>query len=280
MKKAIVVIVYGARYEEMFKKWFYPDWKAYAKKFDFDILVIDKLIDTSERARKRSAAWQKCILHRNPEVCKYDQIAWVDADIRINIESPNIFDSSPIDKISAVDAWGTPSREENDLLLTRLYAQWDAQGVKYIKNLTPQEFHGAYGLNCDKNYVVNTGVMVFTPAISKDLFERVYNNYEERGEGSWNMEMRPLSYEILESGLVNWLNPRFNIVWLRSAQLYYPFLDLPRYKRFNRRIMKFLPFLKSMDPRPDCVQALFANSYFLHFAGNSPDFALIPLQSK
>jgi len=280
MKKAIVTLAVGIKYQQMFKEWYYPDWKAYANKNGFDLFVIDQMIDVTERATKRSPAWQKCILHRNPDVCKYDQIAWVDADIRININSPNIFDTSPIDKISAVDAWSIPSREEHDLLLSRLYAKWDVQGVKYIRNLTPQEYHGVYGLKCEQDHVVNTGVMVFTPEISKDLLENVYNNYEERGDSPWNYEMRPLSYEILQSGLVNWLNPRFNMAWPWIVELHYPFLNTPRFKKFNKKVMKFLPFIKDMDPRPDCVKAIFANSYFLHFAGGSSDYSLIPLQSK
>ena len=275
MKKAMVTLVIGKKFGQMFKKWFYPDWEAYAKKFGFDVLVIDRMIDTTERAIKRSPAWQKCILHRNPVVCKYDQIAWVDADIRINREAPNIFDYSPNNKISAVDDYGTPSREEHDLLLSRLYAQWDTEGVKYIRNLTPPEYHGVYGLNSKHNNVVQTGVMVFSPTISRDLFERVYNNYEERGDSSWNYEMRPLSYEILQSGLVNWLNPRFNMVWPLLAQLHYPFLNT---SQFDRKIRKFFPFLNRIGPRADCVLSAFANSYFLHFAGSSPDYTLIPLQ--
>ena len=35
-----------------------------------------------------------------------------------------------------------------------------------------------------------------------------YHNYEDRGPG-WNLEMRPLSYELLQADCVTWLDPRF-----------------------------------------------------------------------
>jgi len=276
MKRAIVTIAAGKRFEQEFKKWMFPEWKVYAKKFGFDIIVIDRFLDTSERAIKRSPAWQKCILHRDPAICKYDQIAWVDADIRINPTAPSIFDFSPIDKISAIDAWATPTKEDHDLVLSRNYAKWDAEGVEYIKNPTAQEYHKTYGLDSKHDQVVNTGVMVYTPEMSKDIFEKTYNNYEEKGGPHWNYEMRPVSYEILQSGLAHWLTPRFNMLWLWLIELHYPFLKT---SGLHGKMLKHFPLLNTIGPRRDCVLAAFTNSYFLHFAGQSLDYRLIPLQS-
>ena len=272
MKTAIITLTIGDAYKRMFRKWFAPGWHAYAKCHGIDIVVIEEPIDTSMLAAHRSSAWQKCILHRDAKVREYDQIAWVDADVRINPKSPNIFENCPLDKVSAVDAYGIPSRKEHDVILSRLYAKWDDSGNKYIRNLTPMEFHDQFGLKCSHDHVVQTGVMVFSPDISEHLFEKVYKNYDDRGHASWNYEMRPLSYEILESGLVNWLNPRFNISWSEYELYYYPFLS--GYPRLGLAVLNMLS-LDRIHPRRDCVHAAFRNSFFLHFAGGSRDYRLI-----
>jgi len=272
VKTAIVTLAIGDKYGRMFRKWFLPGWKQYAARHGIDILVIDEPIDTSTRAQQRSPAWQKCILHRHPKTRQYNQIAWIDADVRINPMAPNIFDSCPVGKVSAVDDYASPSRAEHDSLLAGLYAKWDSSGIEYIRNLTPQEYHGRFGLMCSHDHVVQTGVMVFAPDISESLFEKVYNNYEDRGHASWNYEMRPLSYEILESGLVNWINPRFNSMWLAYEQLYYPFLR--KYAHLELQIMRLIS-LGRVNLKRECVANAFDNSFFLHFAGGSADYCLL-----
>lgn len=274
MKRAIATLVIGKHYQDMFGRWCLPAWRNYAKKHNIDIIIIDAPIDTTARAQHRSPAWQKCILHRDKRIRDYDQIAWIDADIRINPHARNIFEDCPQDKVSAVDAYGTPNREDHGMLLRRLYKSWDAAGVKYISNLTPAEYHGHFGLKSSHDHVIQTGVLVFTPSISADIFERVYNNYEDKGPSYWNYEMRPLSYEILETGLANWLNPKFNMPWSFYEQFYYPFLS--RKKTWPERLLCKLGFKSHIELiRKECVRIAFRNNFFLHFAGESRDYILL-----
>ena len=180
-KQAIVTLVIGDYYQVAFKKFFYQEWKSYCDKYGLDLIVIDYPIDQSILASQRSPAWQKCILHRLDLVKTYSQIAWIDADIRINNSAPNIFEYCPIDLVSAVDSYSTPTREDHDQLLRRLYKRWDENNISYVDNSTPQLYHALFGLDCDFDKVVQTGVMVFTPEISFEVFEKVYNNYHDKG---------------------------------------------------------------------------------------------------
>ncbi len=278
MKKAIVTLIIGEEYARVFKAWFLPGWKAYAQRYGLDVLVIDKPIDGSDRALQRSPAWQKCILHRDSHVSRYDQIAWIDADIRINPQSPNIFELSPVDKISAVDAYATPTREDHDIVLSKMYQKWDQEKIQYIKNLTPQEYHGLYGLKSNFDQVVQTGVIVYSPHLHQNIFEKAYG-YEEKAGSYWNYEMRPLSYEILNSGLAHWLPARFNMVWSLYNQLYYPFLNIEN-TPVTRKLKKIFPRLFNYSLYAKCLEAAFENAYLLHFAGGSLDYRYIPYRYR
>jgi len=265
--KAIATLLIGDAYIKVFNEYFRKDWTAYCSRYDIDLVIIEAPLDTSERASKRSPAWQKCIIHQHPSLKRYDQIAWVDADIKIRRNAPNIFNGIPIEKIGATDEYATPTPEDHYAILKNNYDKWDQLGVKYIRNLTPQEYHENFGLKGTWSNVVQTGVFVYSPKIHSEILERVYNNYEDKGHASWNYEMRPLSHEMISSGNVQWLSPKFNMVWNYYKEYYYPFLETEYTSRFRKKRAKKL--------YSDCVKTAFENNYFLHFAGGSTSYKLL-----
>jgi hypothetical protein len=103
--------------------------------------------------------------------------------------------------------------------------------------------------------------------------EKIYYGYEEKGGSEWHYEMRPLSYEVLNAGMVHWLDARFNLLWLDLVFLYYPFLlNPPRARAFLQRGLSKAQRLAGESPvaktRTACITAAFLNSYFLHFGGS------------
>jgi hypothetical protein len=131
------------------------------------------------------------------------------------------------------------------------------------------------------DFIVNTGVLVLSASHHRELLESVYFGYEEKGGREWQMEMRPLSYELLKAGVVHWLDPRFNVMWSNTEFIYYPFLlrpELPRdfVSRAKRKLAKImrLPSLKKLHGA--CITATFNNSFFLHFGGpNMQEMGLV-----
>ena len=251
---------------------------AFCSRHAYDLVVVDKPLDDSARARGRSPAWQKCLVHKSEAAAGYQQLAWVDADIRIRPDSPGIFDEVPVDRVGAVDVYATPTPSDYSMALQRTYREWDAAGVNYVSNSTPQEYYSNYGLNAPFENVVQTGVIVFSPLHHKEILEKTYGDYEEKGDASWNYEMRPLSYELVKSGAVKWLSPKFNMPWSCYERLYYPFLAVPR----GGRLSKLLERIKMMPRdalRRQCVASAFVNNYFLHFSGGRTEFRLLPSPS-
>jgi hypothetical protein len=267
MKKAIVTLAIGKRYEAIFEQYCRSFWSQYADKHGFDVIVMTKHLDDSARSHSRSPAWQKCLILSQPNVQKYDQVVWVDSDILINPDSPDLTLEVPLDKIGAVDEYATPTKEDHYNTLKRLYNSWSQDGKEFVNNLTATAFHRNFGLDGEFESAVQTGVMVLSPRYHRELLEYVYHNYEDKGEGSWNYEMRPLSYEIITKHLECWLSPKFNMPWPFFKSFMYPFLNAqPSF--IERKLRKL-----GLDPQApllkECVTTAFLNNYFLHFAGGT-----------
>ena len=268
---AIVTLVAGEKFQSEFHASFYSRWRRYADRHGLGFVVISQLLDVSPRGVARSPAWQKLLVHTAPETAGYQRLAWIDADVVIRPDSPNIFEFVPNDKVGAVDDFATPTKAGHSLVMDELYRRWDREGIRYASNRTPREYYANYGIDCDFASVVQTGVMVYEPARHGALFEDVYRRYEEGAESSLNHEMRPLSYELLKAGVVHWLDPKFNMQWSYYRELHYPFLD-------DKASFSFSGLFEQRTRRrllARCVNTAYRNNYFLHFAGRSRDYRLI-----
>lgn len=256
--KAIVTLAVGPGFAERWHAVCEPLWQRYCDRHGYDLICIEEPLDTSARARSRSPAWQKCLVLGQPFAQRYEQVVWVDADILINPEAPSIADGVPVELVGAVDEYATPSRELHSRMLAKLYHRWDAESVQYVRNPSPEEYYSVFGLPGSFGQVVQTGVMVLSPAHHRELLEHTYASYEDKGPG-WNYEMRPLSYELLRAEAVTWLDPRFNYIWGHYVALRFPFLmthpDHPRQTEYAARAL--------------------ADVHFLHFTGSIPEMAAV-----
>jgi hypothetical protein len=275
MSCALVTLAIGDRFRANFNRWFRPSWEAWCVRHGHALVVIEQPLDTSARALARSPAWQKLIVHRHPTAACYDRLAWVDADILINPTSPDLFAAAPLSRVAAVDEFATPSREAHRALHKRLYAAWARAGIPHVPNLEPADFHAHYGLPAPHPaHVVQTGLYVYSPAAHGTLLERVYHDYEDKGDPSWNYEMRPLSQALQRAELVHWLDPRWNFPWSFYQGVYYPFLQDPPPAAEGMAKAVYQKVWQHLHAR--CVQTAAANTHGLHFVGGSPAYQLLP----
>jgi hypothetical protein len=267
--KAIVTLSIGKTFAQNWKKFCYSNWKIYADKYNYDLINIDEPIDISERAQNRSASWQKCLILSHPKLVNYRQVVWIDADILINSElAPCISSLVPENRIGGVKDYSYPNKEIYTRTLKEAYDLWSKQKINYINNLTPNLFYKNYGIETDISEVFQCGVFVASPLYHSEIFKDVYDQYEDKGAASWNYEMRPLSYKIIESGLVEWLPNEFNLIVNEYLVTHYPFLINSKINH-NKYLKKISKILRSADfPYENkCIQSAFRNSFFCHFAG-------------
>jgi hypothetical protein len=269
--RAIVTLAIGDRHLQHWRSTCEANWNTYGARHGFDIICYDKPLDDSARARNRSPAWQKCLILGQDALQRYERVVWVDSDILINHHTaPPIDAGVPMEKVGAVEeltfarAYGPYPHQ----LLERLYSYWG----KSIINYSSEEYYTNYGLPSGFDKVVQTGVLVLSPRHHRSLLEKVYYSHEEKGGPEWNYEMRPLSYELLKADAVHWIDPRFNLMWVYSLFLHYPFLvDHKMDSSFGGRIKYKLaaavdaPSFNTVQRA--CMTATFLNSFFFHSGG-------------
>lgn len=271
---AIVTLVVGSRYQSRFARYCQRNWESYAKRHGLDLVILQEPLDRSVRAQNRSVAWQKCLALCCERVQRYRQVVWIDSDIVIREGSPNIFDGVAENEVGAVADYALPSPTAYRRRLEYFYSKWEAANARYVSNLTPQEFLTNWGLP-PQDQVVQTGVLVMSPALHADLLHRTYDSYEDKGDSSWNYEMRPLSYEILRSAAVRWLDLRFNAPTLFACsddEISVIDSSPSRLERLadRARLPFTLPTARTRALRRVHARML-ADNYFLHFAGRQSD---------
>src|SRR5262249_39735377 len=200
MKTAIVTLLLGRPYQLAWHELCEPGWRAYADRHGYDIIAIDQPLDATPRAMARSPAWQKCLVLQPSIAGKYERIVWLDADIVINTDAPDVARGVPLEKVGAVDEFVYPTSEIHQAFWRRMVAQTSNSALARIwqSYLDPADYHGFWGLPRRGNHIVQTGALVLSPRHHRALLEHVYYTYENKGGPELNYEMRPLSFEIQE----------------------------------------------------------------------------------
>lgn len=264
MKKALVTLAVGDRYINDWKQFSEPSWRRYAQRHGYELIVFTESLDTSPRAQSRSVAWQKCLILNQPETADFERVVWVDADIVINDAAPDI--DVPLDHIGAVDMWATPSIEFAQLFVDRARARYTSPNPA-TQFRSAAEYYTTYGLPTGHSQVVQTGVLALSVEHHNDLLLAVYENYEEVPGAENHYEMRPLSHEIIASDVgVTWLDWKFNSVLAAHEFAFYPYILDYDESRLGQITDRLIP---ALSRNREVVNAVFDNSWFLHFAGRA-----------
>ncbi|MCP9493846.1 MAG: hypothetical protein MSG64_05240 [Pyrinomonadaceae bacterium MAG19_C2-C3] len=284
-RKAIVTLAIGEKYEREWRQVCQANWQKYADKHGYDIICITKSLDNSARGRGRSPAWQKCLILSQDFATRYERIVWLDADIVINHRlAPCVADSTPLEKVGAVDAWWMPTPEMLRVIVDRLYELWDPARPESEREYTARDYYRNCGLPALFDCVVRSGVMALSPAHHREVFEKTYYEHDET-PGNTTYEMCFLSYELLKADCVHWLENRFDPVWLLIKLQHYPFLlnqnlyfDLKgsgNLSRVKRKLFAPLDAYLHRTIIKQCASTAFANNYFLHFQKDAAEMLLI-----
>lgn len=255
MKKCLVTLALGDKHRQVFAR-VRPTWEEYAARHGYELAAFERPLDDADT---RSPAWQKLLILDQPETRDADIVVWMDCDIALNpFKAPDVALGVPEGKVGAVSrnasyppAWSSAMAEGVPDI---------GQALAWREGRPPQEgessaaYYGAYGL-ADVGDLVNTGVLVLSPAHHSDLFAQLY-----RLPGSpdpLNQYEQPyLSHALVQQGLLHPIDRRFNRLWFDEMCALYPFL---LYQKPEDSGWESLVHL--------CVQAAYTNSYALHFAG-------------
>jgi hypothetical protein len=220
-------------------------------------------------------AWQKCLVLDQPETADRERVVWLDADIVVCEGSPDVIEGVPQEKVGAVDQWNNPTPELAKSIRAAYAEGARRKGVDPAEGEAAESYHTVYGLPKGFPSVVQTGVMVFSPEVHREVLQATY---EWDKPDPYHYEMPVLSYEIQNRGLAHWIDPRFNLLWLEQLHYHYPWINQiqsPVWERVLRKATagKYVPWLERELRK--AARAVYGNSWFMHFAGAHPDARLL-----
>lgn len=251
-RHAIVTVVIGEEYNDLWNNTCRPSWEKYADKYNCDIIVVNDFLDKSEHSLARSPAWQKLLILDQPWARYYERIIWIDADIIISSTALNIFYFSPDPKLIGIVSSGAQlSDADKQVYFERIYHAPVHPGFEKQAWQTHEKsnFSRCDIADSEDLKMFNTGVMVLNPKHHDQLFREIYKE-EEKGR---LYEQPFLSRSLCKEHNYHELSPRFN--WsIHEAWV------LSTHHAPKRPI--------SSDVIMDFINNELEKSYFLHFAGS------------
>ena len=247
-RKAIVTLIVGQRHAQLWQTLALPSWQRYAARHGYEIVALDRFPDESSFARERHLTWQKMLVLGHPAVARFERVLWLDSDIIINdAVAPCPVEQTPPERVGAV---------ADQALLSHPALATPFARINHAQGGVAEVARAGYRVNgleppCD--FWLNSGVLVLSPAIHRELFEEIYRG--SKPLANVYDEQFPLTYELVRRGLYQPIDPRFNQLWLEYKAASYP-------------LLRVAPALLSM-----CVATALDNSFFLHFAGRHQDLA-------
>jgi len=259
-QNAIVTICIGEEYFRTWEAMCRKGWQRYCDTYGFDLIVVTDHLDDSERGHSRSPSWEKLLVPIQPWAQPYERIVWVDADIIISKDAPNILESAPDPtKVGICLSGGQMSEAEQHIYFERLYKlKVPPSNGRRAWQLHHQSAFEKAGAAADMP-MFNGGLLVLSPQHHAQLMRTIY----DRDSDTRLYEQPFISIELSSRGLAQVISSRFN--WSVHEVLQLSFQEQPT-QPVTEKILEQLLFVLRNE---------MSKAYFLHFAGSMPLMTLL-----
>lgn len=260
VKNYIVTIAIGSRVLKDWEKFAKENWIKYCKNHSIGLIVIiDHLIDKKDINWKKPT-WQKMLIGsylKNQTSIKLKNICYLDTDILINPNSPNIFKFHKNKKISLISEIKVPFnlervRKKISFFRNKYYSKrYLLDSAIFMSVRQKYEFHG---LVPQKDYacagLIMFNIQEFAEKINKWFYKYKKDTKTLTGDGD-----EPIfNYEIFKTKKVNLISYKFQALWFYEMADKYSFLY--KFKNKKNNLIKI------------CIEEVLSNNYFLHFPGS------------
>jgi hypothetical protein len=256
-KTAIVTLAIGDGYLEAWEKSSMPSWIAYCEKNGIGLFVETDDLDFADVPKKKQ--WQKLLLGSTLERIHPDTklICYIDTDVLINEYAPNIFESHkrgtvglisqfkdlPLDRLHSLRRVAYFRRNyvsDNYPLDSALFM--DNEALYRYQDLLPQEDFAC------------SGVILFESGTASEFMAAMFKRYQMPLKSITDGgEEAHVNFELQSNFEINWLEYKFQALWLYEMAWKYPFLYL---EQGDSELMA------------KCIRASLMGNYFLHFSGS------------
>ncbi len=259
-QKYLVTIAIGSRVYQEWNIYALPLWKKYCKKNSIGLIVFDKNIIDKKNFYWKKPTWQKMLLADSLITFneKVTDICYLDTDILINPNSPNIFDFHKRNKISVVsETYNLPfdlyrTKKKVSFFRNKYYSKkYPLDSSLFMSVKEKYRFHK---FKPQKDYFCAGLIMFNLKAFSNTMKKWFFKYNKDQITLTGGGDEPIMNFEIFNTKKVNILNYKFQALWFYEMADKYSFLYNLKDKK--NQLVKF------------CIEEALMNNYFLHFPGS------------
>lgn len=204
MKVCFGIVCIGKTYIEEFERLFKPSVSSYCQKYGYDLKIFTDFLDPNRRYPD-TISFQKCLV---PSFLKeYDLVVVLDADIYINLYVDPIHKLELNEKIGIVDEVNQSTPEAYSILVDSGFA---SRATEYYKLIN---------LDLETNKILNTGLMMCSPAKHADYLKTIYEKYVDKSIGhprGFHYEQSCIGYELQKDNTFTTIPNTWNFIYIHS----------------------------------------------------------------
>ncbi|AXE61725.1 glycosyltransferase [Candidatus Thioglobus sp. NP1] len=251
----IATVAIGENHFNEWQKFILPSWLLYCDKFDIGLVVFEKDLIQRSDSKWKKANWQRLLMGDKLQEINANNVCYLDTDIMINPSAPNIFELHDQEKLSVVSQTKTPYDHATVLrkiafLRNRfLSSDYPLDSALFMNNEDYYRYHNFE----PQEDIFCSGFFIFNVDKYSNILKDWFYKYPSDVDTVTNGGDEPvINFEFQNYGKINWLDYKFQALWMYEMAEKYPFL----YAEMNNEDL----FIK-------CIQASLKQNFFLHFAG-------------
>lgn len=256
----LATIAIGEQYLQPFMKYAYHTWEMYCRRHDLGLILFDNDLISPDHPKWKKANWQKYLI---PSVIvdsglPVKNVCHLDTDILISPLAPNIFDQHNESRVSVVSQFFRLPFDRVEALRRVAYLRNRFFSSNYpldsLLFASLEQLARFSSIPVQQDYACS-GVFVFNTELFAEPFSDFFNKYDKQiltpTDGGDELHF---NYFVQSNNYENWLDYRFQALWIYEISMHYPFL----YDLANIDV--------GLTKR--CIEASLFSNYFLHFAGS------------
>lgn len=243
----LVSIQIGDIHANYWKLLFQKSWHEYARRHQYDILIIDQLIDGSSCAPGQEispalAKFQKLSIPGLACLQDYQKIVYLDADIFLTPSAPCLAQAVPDGLAGMVNEMQVPYPEWFTYIQPLRGAYQTAEAY-FQNNLLPEEVPKAAHLRA----VYNSGLIVLQPHLHAPVFNEIRQAYaRDLNRRQLHVDQPILNLELQTRHLIHPLDHRWNLIFSLWFALHYRFIDETNETAMRQILETMLPLFHAI----------------------------------
>lgn len=240
----IVSVAIGKKHYNDWRKYASKLWLKYCKINNLGLIIIKDNLLSKNNPNRLSPTWQRLLVanYLKLNIKNIKNICLLDTDIFINPYSPNIFDRIKKNKINVAKFAKSErftskkyySLKKKLILLRRQFIN-KKYPLNSSMNASPQEIFKYLKFKKIFDNYFCAGLLVFNVKIFEKALLNIYKKYSKnylKNSLSGGVEA-PLNYELINKKIINWIDYKFQAIWLLEVADNFSFLYYDKFKKKN-----------------------------------------------